>query len=78
MIFLCKIKSTFDDEEGYQTLKFVKVANSFDECINPILEDYSRPGLKEHLYEIKIKALPIEDGEILISDDMYEDLNDTY
>lgn len=78
MIFLCKIKSTFDDEEGYQTLKFVKVANSFDECINSILSDYSKPGLKEHLYEIKVKVLPVEDSEIFISDDMYEDLNDTY
>lgn len=76
MIFLCKIKSIIDDE-SYQ-FKFIKVANSFDNCIKSILDDYSRPNMTEHLSEIKVKVLPIDDDEILISDDMYDDLNDAY
>ena len=34
--------------------------------------------MTEHLSEIKVKVLPIDDNEILISDDIYNDLNDAY
>ncbi len=76
MIFLCKIKSIIDDE-SYQ-FKFIKVADSFDSCIKSILDEYNRPNMTEHLSEIKVKVLPIDDNEILISDDIYNDLNDAY
>lgn len=77
MIFLCKIKSITDDNESCQ-FKFIKVANSFDSCIKSILDEYNRPNMTEHLSEIKVKVLHIDDNEILISDDIYNDLNDAY
>lgn len=76
MIFLCKIKSIIDDE-SYQ-FKFIKIADSFDSCIKSILDEYNRPNMTEHLSEIKVKVLPIDDDEILISDDIYDNLNDAY
>lgn len=80
MIFLCKVKSVFDDSDEVQVLYFVKVADSFNKCLKSIVSDYREddPNMKEHLVELKVKALDLFNDEFLVTQEQYDDLNDMY
>lgn len=80
MIFLCKVKSVFDDAAEVQVLHFVKVTESFSKCLESIASDYDEgnPNMTEHLIELKVKALDLYNDEFLVTQEQYDDLNDMY
>lgn len=80
MIFLCKIKSVFDDSAEVQVVHFIKVAESFNKCLEDIVFDYgsNNPNMTGYLIELKIKTMDLYNDEFLITQEQYEDLNDMY